>query len=388
LWFTLRCFCHSEHPGGGGTLLVLEHAGVQSVDLGGDICAGIYFRAIVELDKKKEGRDNERGYATAIGGIITCTKESAMTHLTKLIVAGIDGSENALNALDYLGLIYGAKHILAVEVLYVLPALPQILVVDRSRTTKMRLLDVEKKSIQLAGRILAEARGVLFKKGFKDEQIKTSHLKKHFGIARDICSFAGNKRADAVLISSRGRSGLETFFAGEVTSKMLEYCRICSLWIVEGAVTSKKVLIAMDSSENALRAAEYAGFMLSGTDCQVTLFHSKRHLRRFVPQEVIEAAPELEELWRNKAGEQIGPQMKKAKEMLLEAGLREDQITTKIVDGSRSAAADILKEVRGADCGTVVLGRRGRSGVKEFFMGSITSKVLQDCAGMAVWVVH
>jgi hypothetical protein len=73
-----------------------------------------------------------------------------MTHLSKLIVAGIDGSEDALKALDYLGLIYGAKHNLEVEVLYVLPALPQILVADRERTTKMRLLDVDKKSIQLS----------------------------------------------------------------------------------------------------------------------------------------------------------------------------------------------------------------------------------------------
>jgi len=111
-------------------------------------------------------------------------------------------------------------------------------------------------------------------------------------------------------------------------------------------------------------------------------------LRRFVPQEVIEAAPELEELWRNKAGEQIGPQMKKAKEMLLEAGLSEDQIITKIVDGSRSAASDILKEARSNSFGTIVLGRKGHSSVKEYFMGSTTGKVLQDSDGLAVWVVH
>ena len=80
--------------------------------------------------------------------------------------------------------------------------------------------------------------------------------------------------------------------------------------------------------------------------------------------------------------------MKKAKEMLLEAGIPEAQIKTKVVDGSRDAASDILKEARNNDYGTVVLGRRGYSGVKEFFMGSVTRKVLQDCAGMAVWLVH
>jgi nucleotide-binding universal stress UspA family protein len=128
--------------------------------------------------------------------------------------------------------------------------------------------------------------------------------------------------------------------------------------------------------------------MLDGTDCKITLFHSIRHLRRFVPQEVIEAAPELEELWRNKAGEQIGPYIEKGKDVLIQAGLREEQISTKVVDGGRSAAADILKEARSNNFGTIVLGRKGHSSVREYLMGSTTSKVLGDSGGLAVWVVH
>jgi nucleotide-binding universal stress UspA family protein len=308
--------------------------------------------------------------------------------LAKMIVVAVDGSENALKSIDYLGHVYGPKDNLEVVLLHVLPTLPQILVADSSRTTKMRLLDVEKKSIQLAGRILAEARTVLVKKGFKDEQIKACHLKKHFGIARDICNFAGDKGADALLITMKGRSRLQAFFLGEISSKILDYCLTCPVWVVEGAVQSKKVLIAMDSSENSHRAVDHAGFMLGGSDSQVTLFHSKRHLRGFLPREVIEAAPDLEGLWRNKAGELIAPYMKKGKEVLIQAGLREEQISTKVVDGSRSVAADILEEARSNSFGTIVLGRKGHSGVKEYFMGSTTSKVLQDSGGMAVWVVH
>jgi nucleotide-binding universal stress UspA family protein len=308
--------------------------------------------------------------------------------LAKLIVVGVDGSENSLKSLNYLSLVYGPKHNMEVVLLHVLPTLPQILVADDDRQSKLRLLAVEKKSIQMAEGILSEAKDVLRKKGFKEEQISSLHRKKQIGIARDICNFAGDKRADSVLISAKGRSRLEAFFSGGVANKMLEYCRVCPVWIVEGAVRSKKVLIAMDSSENALRAVDHAAFMLSGSDCQVTLFHSKRHLRRFVPQEIIEAAPELEELWKNKAGEQIAPYMKKAKGLLLEAGIPEAQLKTRVVDGTRDAASDILKEARSNDYGTVVLGRRGHSGVKEFFMGSVTSKVLQECAGVAVWIVQ
>jgi len=308
--------------------------------------------------------------------------------LVKMIVVGVDGSEDALKALDYLGLIYGAKSSLEIVLLHVLPTLPPVLVADADRQSKSRLLAVEKKSIKMAERILSEARDILLKKGFNADQIRSLHRKKQIGIARDICNLAADKRADGVIISSKGRSKLETFFSGGVASRILEYCGICPVWIVEGSVKSKNVLIAMDSSENALRAVDHAGFMLSGTDCQVTLFHSKRHLRRFVPQEIIEAAPELEELWTNKAGEQIAPYMKKAKEMLLEAGIHELQLKTKVVDGTRDAASDILKEAKSNNYGTLVLGRRGHSGVKEFFMGSVTRKVLQDCAGMAVWLVH
>ncbi len=312
-----------------------------------------------------------------------------MTELTKMIVVALDGSENAQRSLDYLELIYGSKHNLEVTLKHVLPSLPPILADDRSmkRETAIKLKSLENKSIRVAEKILSNGKSVLIQKGFDEDRVHTVFRKKDKGIAQDICAWVESKRADAVLITTRGRSRLEAFFMGEVSGKLLEYCRVCPVWILEGAVTSNKILIAIDSSENALRAADHAGFMISGTDCEVTLFHTMRNLNRFVPLEVLEEAPELEQLWKSKAGQEIEPYMKKAKEMLLEAGLDETQIFTKVVDGSRNAASDLLEEARSNGYGTIVLGRRGLSGVKEFLMGSVTSKVLQNSAGLAVWVV-
>ena len=154
--------------------------------------------------------------------------------LGKMIVVGVDGSENALEALDYLGLMYGAKPSLEIVLLHVLPTLPQILVADANRQTKLRLLDVEKKSIQMGEEILKKAKGILLKKGFKKDHIIAVHRKKKIGVARDMCTFAAEKRADSVLISAKGRSKLEAFFSGEVANRMLEYCSVCPVWIVEG----------------------------------------------------------------------------------------------------------------------------------------------------------
>ena len=309
---------------------------------------------------------------------------------TRMIVMPVDGSENALRSLDYLKLIYSPAEHLELVILYVVPTLPRLLTDDKTADaeTAQKLKVIETKNLRLAERILDEAKSALMAKGFSEKQIRTVYRQKETGIAQDICTWAEAKQADAVLITTRGRSRLEAFLMGEISSKLLDYCRVCPVWIVEGGVKSDRVLVAVDSSDNALRAVDHAGFMLAGTDCQVTIFHSKRQLRRFVPLEVYEAAPELEELWRQKASARIGPYIDRAREVLLKAGVKEQQITTRVVEGSRSAASDIIEEARASRFGTVVLGRRGLTGLKEFIMGSVTAKVLQASTGLAVWIVQ
>jgi nucleotide-binding universal stress UspA family protein len=73
--------------------------------------------------------------------------------------------------------------------------------------------------------------------------------------------------------------------------------------------------------------------------------------------------------------------------MLLSAGLKEAQIAIKNVDGSRSAAADILKEARDSDSGSIFLGRHGYSNIKDYTMGSVTRKVLNQASDMALCIV-
>jgi nucleotide-binding universal stress UspA family protein len=127
--------------------------------------------------------------------------------------------------------------------------------------------------------------------------------------------------------------------------------------------------------------------MLSGTDCPVTLFYSKRNLLRFFASDVVGSMSELESMWQTAAGREIAPYMQKAKEMLLKAGLDESQISSRTIDGGRSAAADILEASRQLGCGTIVMGRRGTTNVKDYAMGSVARKVLQDFTDAALWLV-
>ncbi|MBW1835417.1 MAG: universal stress protein [Deltaproteobacteria bacterium] len=313
-----------------------------------------------------------------------------MELMTKNITIPIDGSKNSLRSLDYLELMFGLKHDLKVLICYILPALPLIFDNDKAmnKTERQRLRAIEKKNIDVAERILTQAKTIMTEKGFPEDQIQTIYHKRRRSVTIDVCHYADRDKADTILLTRRGRTEVKDFFMGEVSQNIVEYCQALPVWILGGAIRSKKVLIGVDSSENALRAVEHAGFMLSGTDCQVTIFHTIRSIGRFIPLEVLNEVPEIEELWRNKAGQEITSYIEASKAILLEAGLAEDQISISVVDGSRSAANDIFDEANAGDYGTIVIGRRGISMIKEFFMGSVSSKVLRGSDKFAVWIVQ
>jgi nucleotide-binding universal stress UspA family protein len=246
----------------------------------------------------------------------------------KRIVVPIDGSENALKSLDYINRIFGPKHSLSLSLVYLVPKLPLILLEEsrKSQETVDQLREIEKRNSQMAERILADAEDRLMQVGFTQKAVEAVLRKIEVGVARDICSWAEkNKQADAIIISSRGRSRLEAIFTGKIANKVLEYVKVCPVWMVKGRVKSKNVLLTVDNSENAMRAVDHAGFLLSGTDVNVTVFHSKRDLRRYVPAEVLEEFPGVQKFWQKKAGDVVAPYMKKARAMLIRAGLAENQ---------------------------------------------------------------
>jgi nucleotide-binding universal stress UspA family protein len=146
----------------------------------------------------------------------------------------------------------------------------------------------------------------------------------------------------------------------------------------------EKILVSVDSSENAMRAVEYVATTLGGFDFNVTLLHVIRGIRYF--------QAEIPDLFLPKvhievAEKEISSVFDKAKNCLTDAGFRSDQISTKVISDAYSRAEAIVKEAREGDYGTIVLGRRGLSRVEEFFMGRVSKKVIQTIRNRAVWVV-
>lgn len=344
-------------------------------------CSRIFLSTELELTQEGEAQ-NTLAVKTSKGGIVA-------EKIAKLIVVPVDGSKNSLRSAFYLQSLFGVEYDFKIVLLHILRALPPILVEEsiNDSETANKLNVFQEKSILAGERILSDARDALMKQGFPEAAVETVLQKRQAGIARDICAWSGSQHADAIVISASGRSKLESFFMGEISTKLVDFCRVCPVWLVKGQTRNRNILLAIDNSANALRAADTAGFMLAGTTNRITLFHSKRQLTRFVASELVEAFPGLEERWKRTSSDHLAPYMQNAKEILRAAGIPERQLAATVIDGSRHAADDILKEAAKAKAGTIILGCKGHTDAPEYSMGSVAKKILNKAEDMTICLV-
>lgn len=135
-----------------------------------------------------------------------------------------------------------------------------------------------------------------------------------------------------------------------------------------------------------MRAVDHAAHMLSGTRHQLILYHIKRSLSCILPREVLTPVEEVDEYWLACVESEIKPRLERARKILLDAGFSSLQIVTRMEDSSRRPAVDIVRAAGRDDCGTIVLGRHGRSNARAFTMGNIAREVLEEAHDTVLWV--
>ncbi|MFC1866819.1 universal stress protein [Thermodesulfobacteriota bacterium] len=154
----------------------------------------------------------------------------------------------------------------------------------------------------------------------------------------------------------------------------------------------QKILVAMDDSENSMRAVDYLGKVFT-RDHGITLFsvlmdtaticnmYSPELTPYFASQQ--SAFCNLE----SKNKELVEQAMEKARKRLVAAGFDEKNIDIKVGIKKKGVARDIIAEAQqGYD--TLVIGRRGISGLKEFFLGSVSHKVINTVKDLSIILVN
>ena len=153
---------------------------------------------------------------------------------------------------------------------------------------------------------------------------------------------------------------------------------------------ARKILIAFDDSENAMRAVRYVAETFSPEN-EVKLFSVVLDTAAMCAMD----SPELIPYFRTRQSDFCTLEDKKrsllqeaverAQEILKQAGFPEKNVTGTIQEKKKGVARDIAEEAKSYDL--VVLGKRGLSGIEEFLLGSVSQKVLHAAKKQSVLLV-
>ncbi len=152
----------------------------------------------------------------------------------------------------------------------------------------------------------------------------------------------------------------------------------------------KKILLAIDGSEQSIDALRYVSKVLAPQDIEMVLFHvmGKRgevFLDMGITPLTHNRMPYLSG-WEAKQNETVKEFMDKSRQILLEAGFPQELITVKIQQRKLGIARDIIIESQDG-YSAVVVGRKGLSKLKDIVLGSVANRLIEKLTHVPVWVV-
>lgn len=308
------------------------------------------------------------------------------TEERKFLIA-VDGSPHSLNAVDYAAQYCGPAGI-KVKLMHVIPPAPESLL-DLGKEFFFKNLmgahrnEWNKNAEKMAQHFLNKALDLLVAGGVPKNDVAVILQERKVGIARDIIeeSLRGYK---AIVIGRGGLSRPGQPFLGSVSNKIVEKIQDIPVWVIGRDIRTKKMLLAVDASENSHKAVNYVGTVAAASEAEITLFHVVRKFG-YLEDPTLRHG-EIEGFWEEVKSDI--PRMFRSHLVSLEkAGITALRISSEAILDSPSRSGDIIREAREGAYGTIVMGRRGLSKVKDFLMGRVTSKVLNQAEDFAVWIV-
>ncbi len=163
----------------------------------------------------------------------------------------------------------------------------------------------------------------------------------------------------------------------------------------------KKLLLAIDGSEASMKAVEHVNEVLSGHRAfEITLYHVCA-----APAGLLEQGGSEDPLKESQLDERLHQQLAmwvercrqkievgvfaRAKEILADAISEGVSVGAEVdTEAHPDTATSIIRKAKEEGYRVVVLGRRGKSTLKEYVFGSVSSKVVHNIRDCAVWIVE
>ena len=184
-----------------------------------------------------------------------------------------------------------------------------------------------------------------------------------------------------VMLGRRGMSELKEFFLGSVSSKVLHELINHNIYIVGEKIPEKnpasKILVPVDGSEYSMKAVEHAVYIAKFI----------KNIDKITILRVINLS-----LYLERVKEGINPEeeakeiLNKAKMKFLEEKVPQDLIETKISIGFPKE--EIVREIKEGNYNLVIIGRKGRSALKDLVLGGVSSAVINKCFEPTIAIIN
>ena len=309
--------------------------------------------------------------------------------IKKHLLLPIDHSPSGNFALCYIALMFGGDKDTSIHLLHCQTEareriIPRPLDTDKSllpesafeasQTTKARLL-LDKKIDFLKHRTLTL------------ERIESSIIDAGTNVASSIISEAEKKMTDAVVVARRGMGFIGEMVMGSLSAALFRKLYSIPLWIIDGEIKDRDVLVAVDGSTHSLRAVEHLAFILENrTDITIYLYHCAAFLAPAVVCTLESFYQQWDKQWCNTHLSGKGCLFDGPAQLLYEAGIPKDKIVILPETLHIEESTSIISQAKKHGCGTIVIGRKGPGSQKGFF-GGISNRTIRQTQDMAVWIV-
>jgi nucleotide-binding universal stress UspA family protein len=175
--------------------------------------------------------------------------------------------------------------------------------------------------------------------------------------ANKIIQKARKEKADLIVLGSHGLSNVRSFLLGSVSQKVTTYAP-CSVLVVKRKFKPlKKILVAVDGSKYSKKAIEFLKM-------------------NFRPENVQASVLNVWDYPLVLPGRTRSVLVEKEMKSLRQAGFKTSPLTL-----TGHPAATIVKIAKKKKMDLVVLGSRGLTGLREFFLGSVSHKIVKYSQG-------
>jgi nucleotide-binding universal stress UspA family protein len=303
------------------------------------------------------------------------------------LLVALDDSLYSRCCLNYLSIIFEVIPDLHLTLYHVQPSLSGYLIEEARKDSKARksLEKVIEQNREKAMELLNRCKESIARMGIPDERIKLFTAPRMLGLAKDILEKGLKDDYDAIVSGRRGLSGVQQFFVGSLTAKLVEHAAV-PVWIIDGDRFNTKIMVAVDGSQSALKAVDHALFMISGhPDAGITLYHVKPMLQDYCEIDLSRTEVAVETIFEPSNQQCLMDFYGQVRKKLKDYEIDEKRMEYIEVQRKLSIGKTIISAAKELGFTTIVMGKRGMGNA--FFMGGVSDFVLKYSSKVTIWIV-